>query len=117
MAEKGDWPSAVLSVHAFLQTNELAVGDRSTTATIVTSTEACRKKNWHTSIGEELEFQICVAGRMFMFVLVAIVMVVVVFPSELDGKMFLGNFSILWPECLCLYSNIVFVDVWESVVM
>jgi hypothetical protein len=46
--------------------------------------EARQRKFWHTSIGEELEFEVCIACCMFMAVVVAIVMVVVVLPPELD---------------------------------
>jgi hypothetical protein len=69
----------------------------------------------HTSIGEELELEICMACRMF--VVVTIVLVVIVFPPKLDRKMVLRRFFRLWLESLRPDSNVVFVNGGESVVV
>jgi hypothetical protein len=85
MAEKGDWPSAMLSVHAFLQREQASIrrpfhhGDQDEN-----QLKDIGRNLAHTSIGEELKLEICMASCMLMVVIVAIVLVVVVLPTKLN---------------------------------
>jgi len=85
MAEKGDWPSAVLSVHAFLQRKRASSRrpfhhrDHDLNQPKYIERDLAR-----TSICEELKLEIWVACWGFMVVFVGVVLVVVVLPAKLN---------------------------------